>query len=311
LNDLFRALPKKAQKQLKTCPAEGHGVHQWIFRTAGLLHRCSLKPAENEALLGQYASRTDAREIADAVRNSDPNGSARKQYAANPGPRWPARNYDWITDVIRKGPTVAQLKERSAVRLVDSDPPRADEIVDWLFPGDPLLCCGASESVFTTKLKSEWRGQLANLQFIVPNPIVARVGRTQSGKASAHAKQNTGPRQYLVIEFDFEPTDTPVFQVLNELKLTSLDACAALLWELGKALRLDLVVHSGGKSLHGWFDCHEIPEEKLHEFMQIAVQLGADPVTWNRTQFVRMPDGFRKAPPNRQSVCFVCWNLKS
>ena len=51
--------------------------------------------------------------------------------------------------------------------------------------------------------------------------------------------------------------------------------------------------HSGGKSLHGWFFCAGQPEERLLRLMRYAVSLGADPATWTRSQFVRVPDGTR------------------
>ena len=34
-------------------------------------------------------------------------------------------------------------------------------------------------------------------------------------------------------------------------------------------------------------------EDRLRRFMNYAVSLGADPATWTRSQFVRMPDGAR------------------
>jgi hypothetical protein len=63
-------------------------------------------------------------------------------------------------------------------------------------------------------------------------------------------------------------------------------------------------VHSGGKSLHGWFFVYEQPEEKVRRFFRYAVSLGADPATWTRSQFVRMPDGTRDNG-KRQTVFFL------
>jgi hypothetical protein len=45
-------------------------------------------------------------------------------------------------------------------------------------------------------------------------------------------------------------------------------------------------VHSGGKSLHGWFNVEGEDEEKANGFFLYAVSLGADPATWTRSQFV-------------------------
>jgi hypothetical protein len=81
------------------------------------------------------------------------------------------------------------------------------------------------------------------------------------------------------------------------------DEHAALLVHLAKLAPLVLVVHSGNKSLHGWFYCEGQSEEKVVRFFQYAVSLGADQATWTRCQLVRMPDGLRDNG-KRQSVIY-------
>ena len=166
--------------------------------------------------------------------------------------------------------------EQSPVRIEDNAS-HTEEIIDALFPWDPLLCCGKSNSDFDTRLREEWRGQLSALQLIVPSPMTARSGLTQDGKRSRHALSITGQRRYLVVEFDH----------------CNVDDHAALLMHLKARAPLAIVVHSGSKSLHGWFPCHERTAEQLHRFMQRVVSLGADHATWCKSQFVRMPDGTR------------------
>ena len=83
----------------------------------------------------------------------------------------------------------------------------------------------------------------------------------------------------------------------------TVDEQAAILAHLAERAPLALAVHSGRKSLHGWFFCHGQPEERLQVFMRYAVALGADRSTWTRAQFVRMPDGMREGG-NRQAVYF-------
>lgn len=82
----------------------------------------------------------------------------------------------------------------------------------------------------------------------------------------------------------------------------SFDQHAALLAHLGKSEPLVLVVHSGNKSLHGWFRA-KTDEAQSREFMQSAVSLGADHATWTLCQFVRMPDG-RRDNGKRQRVVY-------
>ena len=180
--------------------------------------------------------------------------------------------------IIRgQGAGLADLWEASPVRIEDSTA-HTEELIDRLFPGNPLLCCGLSNSVFDTRPRLAWRHKLCALQLIVPSPCLARTGLTLDGKESPHCLANTGPRRFLVIEFDSGAADDH----------------AALLLHLAETAPLALVVHSGSKSLHGWFHCAGRPEEDLRAFMYYAVSLGADPSTWTRSQFVRMPDGTRE-----------------
>jgi len=56
--------------------------------------------------------------------------------------------------------------------------------------------------------------------------------------------------------------------------------------------------------MHGWFFVHGQLDEKMLRFFRYAVSLGADPATWTRSQFVRMPDGVRDNG-KRQTVFFL------
>jgi len=189
-------------------------------------------------------------------------------------PTWPEREPERIRDLLREGFGLADLWEESPLRIEVADP---EWIIDQILPGNPLLCCGASSYQFDTKTREEWRGTLGGLQFIVPSPMVAVKGITQEGKESAHTLNSTGPRMYLVCEFD-EGTQ---------------DDHAGILYHLAQFAPLVMAVHSGGKSLHGWFFVKGEPEDRVAAFFRYACRLGADKATWTRSQFVRMPEGRR------------------
>ncbi|MBI2928378.1 MAG: hypothetical protein HYY24_22140 [Verrucomicrobia bacterium] len=277
---MTRELPQFLRDLLASPPRAGEGVHAWLFRVARQLH-AHMPAGEIVALLEtRVANRgrlVPRHEIISAVQNSlacawQPSQS----YTSKPIAKWPVVNREQVGAIVREGYGLADLWEASRVRLEDNEA-HTEEIVDRLFPGNPLLCCGRSQSDFDTKPREDWRGELAKLQFIVPNPMSALTGTTKEGKESAHALSNTGPRRFLVCEFDTGTTDQH----------------AALLLHLATFAPLVCVVHSGGKSLHGWFYVHSQPEERILRFMRYAVSLGADPATWTRSQFVRMPDGTR------------------
>jgi len=130
--------------------------------------------------------------------------------------------------------------------------------------------------------RERWRGLLAARQFIVPSPMTKVCGLTRAGKRSTHTLDNTGPRQFLVVEFDSG----------------NFDEHAALLHHLAEFCPFVMAVHSGGKSIHGWFCCGGRDEANLLRFMRYAVSLGADPATWIKSQFVRFA---RRSPRQWQA----------
>jgi hypothetical protein len=288
---MTRDLPPFLDDLLRSPPSAGEGVHGWLFRVARQLH-AHLPAGEIvrllEAQVANCGRHVPQSEIVDAVQNAlscawQPRAGARPVQSAS---RWPLVNQEQREALIRSGGGLADLWELSPIRLEDNDP-HTEEIIDRLYPGNPLLCCGWSNDRFDTRPREDWRGQLAELALIVPSPMSAVEGVTKEGKPSRHTLSNTGPRRFLVCEFD-----TGV-----------IDRHAALLIHLAGYAPLICAVHSGGKSLHGWFYVQGQPEERVLKFFRFAVSLGADPATWTRCQFVRMPDGSRDNG-QRQTVYF-------
>jgi hypothetical protein len=273
-------LPAFLQEQLGACPQAGEGVHGWLFRMSRQLHAHMPAPKIVDLLescvanCGRVVPRS---EIVSAVQNSLGcawRPGSRSQPAA---PKWPGVNQEQREAIVRDGGGgLVDLWEASPVRIEDQES-HTEELIDRLFPGDPLLCCGHSKSKFETRSRTEWRGHLSARQLIVSSPMTARSGLTKEGKQSAHALSITGPRRFLVIEQD----------------CGTIDEQAAVLLHLAGRAPLAVTVHSGSKSIHGWFYCSGQPEEKLRRFMNYAVSLGADHKLWSPSQFARMPDGLR------------------
>lgn len=268
---------------LPHCPTTGGGVHRWLLGAANLIARSGVSPSAAVEILAAESRtcgrRVPPREIESAVAKAfaESRSSARPRYLNSQPAAWPRPIQSRIDAITSTGFGAVELWEASPVRLT-GDGPDAEELVDLLFPGNPLLCCGSGSDRFDTKPREDWRGQLGELALIVPSPMSALTGRTQDGKESARSNSNTGPRRYLVVEFD----------------QGSFDDHAARLAHLAGMAPLAVVVHSGNKSLHGWFACRSATEQKQHAFMRYAVCIGADPATWTRSQMVRLPEGQRE-----------------
>src|SRR5262249_35699683 len=269
-------------------PRSGDGFHRWLLRAAVALWKSGRNENEIYQILQNAAATcgryVQEREIQDAIRNSYTLALRR---AAVRYRSWPAVNHEQREAIVTNGGGLVDLWELSRPRIEDSAQ-HAEDIIDQLFPGNPLLCCGLSQSDFDTRYREEWRGELGRLQFIVPSVMTALVGKTQDGRQSKHTLSNTGARRFLVCEFD----------------AGTIDEHAAILPQLAGYAPLVCAVFSGRKSLHGWFFVHGQPEEKVLKFFRYAVSLGADPMTWTRSQFVRLPDGTRSSG-ERQTVFFL------
>lgn len=287
LQRLFSKLPYFLREEMKRSPAHGNGVHRWLFVSALKLHQ-HLATEEIFCVL-QWATKNcgrdvPAREITSAIRNSadlaGKGDSSAKNFDSlaikkfSPNSSWPSVDPSLIERVTRPGMRLSHLSQMSC-EIHKFDP---ESVVDILFPGNPLLCCGTAPFSFATLPRESWRGKLREQQFIVPNPMSAAVGLRMDGSGmSAHTLANTGPRRFIVVEFD----------------QGSMDVQASIVEHLAEHAPLAMIVFSGGKSLHAWFYCEGETEDKIRGFFQYAVRLGADPKTWTRSQFVRMPWGTR------------------
>jgi hypothetical protein len=177
-------LPRFVIELLAAFPKRGEGLNRWLFGCARVLHPYRFEKEIIELLkAATYGESVKPNEIERAVANS-------KSYIWQPGEEshcttaaWPEFSEKERQAVIAAGGSLAALWEASPVRL-DSNKPHTEEIIDLFFPGNPLLCCGKSQSVFDTQSREEWRGRLTGLSHIVPSPMTARRGL--SGNRSIH-----------------------------------------------------------------------------------------------------------------------------
>jgi hypothetical protein len=249
--------------------------------------------------------------IDSAIRDAD------NQHQETRTKAWPEPRHGQVDEIVRSSRLA--LKELKGVSPVNtaSDPATSDLVVNCLFSGDgscnPLICAAIDEYRSVTKPLSAWlKAKLSQRSFIVPNRMTKLEGINKNGKPSTRCRDNTGSREYLVVECDFSKFNKdgrnptlwkPWIEGWEEAGLSVDDACASILLHLHQFAPLVLAVHSGGKSLHGWFPCRGVKESVLKLFMDYAVVNGADPKTWGPEQLVRMPGGTR-ANGNRQEVLF-------
>ena len=299
-------LPTWLSEKLATPPAAGTGIHAWLFSCARQLH-AHRSPDEIAQMLTNATAhcgrRVPAREIRDAVQNSAAVAWTRKDERAPRRQTTPPQTATPIGAAAFRWPPVDAVARRSRIRdaaaqggitglmdLWERSPVRpaewiADDWLEWLFPQAEWLCLAADHpATARTRRTERWLfGPAEACGLVVPSPMTAPGGRGLDGRRSHRCLDNTGAREWLVVEFD----------------QGTLAEQAALHWHLREAAvaagwpRLALCVFSGGKSLHGWYGRVAGAEDAARELMAYAVSLGADPATWNRCQLVRLPGGQR------------------
>jgi len=290
------AVPE-AHRKIAGMPPE-HGVHHWIMEAAWRCLRGSLTAHE---AVGAIASTSEflregrdyqPREAEDAVEKvyrpsqttlGRKGGRAMKVVKKKPDlPEWEPSLTAKIHSEMKATPD--DLRRMSPLQIGELT---AESFIDLLFPGDPLLCCGRRKDRFNTMTRSEWSWLLASRQFIVPTFMTALTGITLEGKVSAHAKSNTGPRIYVVVDFDLPPSEQH----------------ASLVLHLARHAPLVMALSSAGKSLHAWFKGGTAAQ--MLEFFTYAARCGADPALWqNHSQFVRMPGGLRDNGKRQEVLYF-------
>lgn len=165
----------------------------------------------------------------------------------------------------------------------------SEAVLDSLFVQDALLCLSMDIRSAVTQPRSLWRGMEASMEFMVANPMTFPTGKSKDGRLSHRCHDNaTRSRLYQVIEFD---------------RGTALEQAAILSALHSPKAPLILVVWSGGKSMHGWFDVRNLSEHDKARFFSAAYRLGADASLWDPCKLVRMPGG-RRANGNAQPVLY-------
>ena len=92
---------------------------------------------------------------------------------------------------------------------------------------------------------------------------------------------------YLVIESD----------VLNKVEQE------LVLYHFSQKYPLVMIVDSGGKSYHGWFNVHGKNEDEVIKILKKACRLGADEKMKVRCQLCRLPNGLRSGK-HQQTVLY-------
>ncbi len=198
-------------------------------------------------------------------------------------------------EFIQRGTTLDDLRAASPI----APPERVKPILSELFAPDELVCmsCGPNIAKSSVRTLAERLQRpeivLERNSFLVSHPMTARTGITKDGREDRpRAASNTGPRRWVVCDFDVPPPEWH-------------PSIIGALSEYGSP---NLILNTGGKGLHAWFPIGNTPPEAVQTFEELAAELGADPALLGdakRCQWMRTPNAVRDNG-RRQDVLF--WN---
>jgi hypothetical protein len=280
----FLAWCRNPNRRKKVAGSLHSQIYHWacLLRDDGVTHPRAYRIIRQmvDAVREDTARFTPDREILSAIQTAyevtPSTGTARTR-------PWPVPNRTLQGECRRlskaRGWTLDKLREASALDAAEMEKTAPEWFLGSLLGGGfELVCVGMGVAKFETAAISMFHGQLRMWEFVVPNAMSALEGKRKSdGELSAHTLDNTGPRQNIVVEFDDGATPD--------------EQAARHIW-LSEYRKLRMVVFSGSKSLHGWYQAQGEAEDR--KFMEEAVRLGGDPKTWLKSQFVRLPNGQRQ-----------------
>jgi hypothetical protein len=299
--------------KIEPCPKAGEGVNQWtniqVLRMlkAGFTNANIYKKLISAA---KGCGRDIRKDITHSIETAQTFIATGKGFGV-------LKKYGIWKDEIRKHyQEVSYLKELSSLdpeyqaNVLESN--KEIKVGNWPFPKAEYDTMGVLYDIFGKNRiclgYSRYHTVIANLtdvnsiirfenkhinlglcQFIVPSPMVGEHAINKTGKRAVRCLSNTCERWFLVIEFDRTPSH---------------DDQIRLHYELAKIRELRMLVFSGNKSIHGWYDVYRQPEKENKKLMKVATQLGADPMTWIRCQYVRFPGGVNANTKTKQEILY-------
>ncbi len=296
-------------------PTQGDGVHSWLWKLS--LSIAWAFDSESDVVAkvleaGSGVGRDLTREATLAARNAfrtsqPPTGfeadfdEDRVTADSSSYKSWPERDWSAMKNLFNEKPF--PLKKFVDVEHPPTQNPR--EILETLFPHDPLLCLATRADDFITKRLSEFPDDLKNFSLLVPNEMSAVQGKVaHSDRLSYRTNDNVAEkRKFIVIECDFSQDD--IDRAGGISRETMCSTVIAELARIGSPLGVKLIalISSGGKSLHAFFSVSRLTDEQVRTYYERAVTLGADRAVFTKSQLCRLPGGTRD-DGNAQTVYY-------
>lgn len=276
---LFAKLVEKAK-------AEGKGYNEMFGMAAWAMKELNVPPEQAIEMITKASESVTRREPGKGEIHRWVNKVYQPEAQLKPydQPKQGVRVEQKLIDEFASKGSLERIRNRSL--RIPSEP---EQILSSLYQGNTLLHLTPHwAQPKEVKTCEEWiKSDLSQIQYICPAALKSK----DMGRCIA----NVMHRHYLVYE-----SDRPGLA-------SNWDAQAGCIERLMKDMPLRLIVWSGGKSLHAWFDISTRRKDHVQNFLGTCIKLGADPAALRPAQLVRMPYGIRlesNKSPKIQKVLF-------
>ena len=260
--DKFKCLLDKFDK-------EGMGYHLSIMNAVGIMKSMNIPMEKANAMLHDASEQVTRRDLQPGEIEKAINYCYNQMTT---GKRFVKARPSVDRQMIERYAEIGSIEElRGESQEIPNHP---HELLRGLYGNEDIVYVGTEvfKGYAQTIYQLGW-DELHDLQYICPNPLK----KIEDGRVLMNIKE----RRYVVFESDID------------ILAGNWDGQAGVIEKLKSILRLSMIVWSGNKSLHAWFDCRGHAESQIHRFENMAVRLGADPQSLRMTQLVRFPWGLR------------------
>jgi len=283
-------------------PGEGRGCHAALLGVANLCARRRIAPEEAVARIRANIPagdrKVDDREITEAVQKAYREAGGGRPVVLPPkAPPAIADGKAALEAMVARGRGVTEEELRKASPLpLPSEPVQAAQLLLMrLYRFDEYLYIGPHDGagILNESIRpaGAWvqhlqAGEVA-WPHIMPNPLSGQPAKTKDGKDSLRCDAAVAGFRYALVEFDNLP-------LADQLAF----------WQ-GIDLPVVALIHTGGKSVHGWVDAWAYAGRELKTaedwqgvikvklFDQYLIPLGVDRACRNPSRLSRIPGHFR------------------
>jgi hypothetical protein len=183
------------------------------------------------------------------------------------------------------------LIEMSPNRLTDQPGLDGKLLLSALYNPEEVLFIGDVMDKQVKTVAGWLDTDLTKFPHIIPNPMTGEVGKTSAGQPSYRCEATVADLRFAVCEMDDVPLNKQVAFWIR--------------W-IGMGIPVAAVIHSGGKSLHGWVkvDCgtnHEKWDKDVRGwlFENVGKSLGLDQACKTKSRLSRLPSHSRNGSVQR------------